>query len=334
MKKLAFITFAMGIAPAAAEPPPDFGVPQAHEQSVDTAPPLVAAPLQPEDLNVDLSPIDDRGVIARNTVPPTVRVPIAFAASVFAAGYGYAGHPTRTAGFESQARGDAWQGLEWGLHAAYTVDVIDADDSSSGTYSATAFHDVNLGGSGLITDRVWSFIEIHLLRGANEYGQGVAFMGGLGRSWGVIKTELGVGALVSNGDKSVTLNAHVVAPHVNRWLGAGLVVLYTNDAPYNMNVTTGGSKIAAGPELMLGPFRKFSISVDGLLGDRESAMVSRGQVVENTADVDHLTGRAFLWWNVSPNVRAYLGGSLRTATAPANKDYTLASGFAGTVVTL
>lgn len=346
MKTTLAALFVLSIpSPALADDAP---APAPTESPAPAADPTSAVdvPLRPDDQNVDRTPF-------QYAVPPTLAAPapaqvlaksaptpLSVTGSGYVAGYGYANHPTRGGGLQTQVRGDLWRGLDWGVHASYTVDVIEADDSMAGARTAHGFHDVEAGTSlGLgLSIPAWTFVEGHAMGGSTAYGTGMAVaLGGGARVRGV-DVEIMGGAILTSGDIGFTAALHVVHRHVLPAVGIGATLIYTHDSPSNMYVTTGGNHVAGGPEISFGPFGRARVVLDALFGDRAFALLSRGQIAENIPDVQHTTIRGFVWVDLTASLRAYLGGSYRTATAPvaANgvagaQDYTLASGFSGVV---
>ena len=263
--------------------------------------------------------------------PPPETAPISLTASGFVAGYGYSHHPTRKEGVQTQVRGDVWSGLDWGAHLTYTMDVIQADDGRTGSYSPHSFHDLDGGGSfdlGLGIP-MWVFGELHVLGGSTDYGAGAALFGGLGIYYRKFEVELGTGVLMTSGDVGLTTSLHASRSKITPWLGAGMTLLYTHDTPTTAIITTGGRKLAGGPELTFGPFDRFLITVDALFGTRTFAILQRGRVVENQPDVERTMIRMLGWITLTERLRGYVGWSYRTATAM--QDYKLLSGFAGAV---
>jgi hypothetical protein len=312
----------------------------------DESPQLVAAPLRPEDQRVDLAPIDTMGGSAAKlqpaiaiTAPP--RAPVAYTASGFIAGYGYSGHPSRVGGMQTQLRGDVWRGVEWGAHVAYTVDVLSGNDNDSTTGDhAEGFHDVNLGGSVALAVRgmpAWAFGELHLLAGSTVYGTGEAGFAGVGvRIADLYKVEAGVGGMWTSGDDGLTVWLRAERERITPWLAASLQLLYTNDDPVNMYAGSGDGKLAYGGAVTLGPWRRFTVVLDALFGSRAFSLIDRGQIVENVPDVERTMLRAFVWLQITPEMRGYVGGSYRRGQAEelsmaVPEDYTLASGFTGLV---
>jgi hypothetical protein len=266
---------------------------------------------------------------AARSAPVSPTEAVVLGGSAYAAGMSFRDHPRRSSGFEAQARVDVWRGLEWGIHAAYTVDVFDADDAMTGTASTTAYHDFNLGGGARITPRSWGFAELHLLEGATAYGSGGAAFAGVGRTFGAIEVEVGAGAVQTSGAIGYAVTARVAHPRVVSWLGLGLDAISTYDMHDSTAITTEGPKLAVGPEVTIGAIHDLTLVCSALFGERTFAMLSRGQVVENTPDVVRTTLQSTLWWAFSKSVSLYVGGSVRTATTPVSHEYNLISAFTG-----